>query len=335
MADSEAQKRKTVVFFARVADRATLDRVEFYRQDICLLRELGFDVKVVTRVANLTIADYYFVWWWTWAFAPVALARLLRRPVIVTGVFDLWDFDRRPRIHRWLMAWALRNAQANVFVSRLEHREVPIRLSTRSPAYVPLAIDRSEYGPGPKSRTPGLVVSIAWLEYGNAVRKGIPALIGAFERVIQAVPHARLKLAGAPGTGVERLERLVAQHGLVDVVEFTGAVSREEKVRLLRTCAVYAQPSQFEGFGLAILEAMACGAPVVVSERGAIPEVVGRSGVFVDPDDENSIAAAIVSVISQPAISSRLSRSSELRAHLFFDASRRKREMGALMDGLA
>src|SRR5262249_47312849 len=114
-------------FFARVSDAKVLERVEFYAQDLRILRELGFDVHIATSAFELRPADLFFVWWWTWAFLPVAFARTLRRPVVVTGVFDLWNFDERPAWHRRLMRYALRNADYNVFISQLEHRQVPER----------------------------------------------------------------------------------------------------------------------------------------------------------------------------------------------------------------
>ena len=54
-----------------------LRRVEFYAQDLRILADLGFDVRIATKLTELRPADLYFVWWWTWAFFPVLITRLL------------------------------------------------------------------------------------------------------------------------------------------------------------------------------------------------------------------------------------------------------------------
>src|SRR3954451_24412376 len=98
--------QQDVVFFARVRDRKLLDLVEFYAQDLEILRRLGYRIHVVSRVRDLVRAPVpavYFVWWWTYAAFPVALARLLRRPVVITGAFDVHDFSTRPAYQRRLI----------------------------------------------------------------------------------------------------------------------------------------------------------------------------------------------------------------------------------------
>lgn len=72
-----------------------------------------------------------------------------------------------------------------------------------------------------------------------------------------------------------------------------GYVSDEDLVKLYNLAAVYCQPSHYEGFGLPVLEAMSCGCPVVVSNRGALPEIVGDAGIYINPADARSIADGI------------------------------------------
>jgi glycosyltransferase involved in cell wall biosynthesis len=76
-------------------------------------------------------------------------------------------------------------------------------------------------------------------------------------------------------------------------------VSAEEKLRLLQEASVYLQPSEYESFGVAIAEAMACGTPVVSSTVGAVPDVVGDAGVLLPPDATPSgIAEAIIELLA-------------------------------------
>ena len=159
-----------------------LQRVQFYAQDLAILRGLGHAVDVATRAHQLRPADVYFVWWWTWAFQPMALAALLRRPVVITGVFDEWAFDARPAPHRWLMRQALERADANIFVSELERAVICRRFAVRHPAHVPLTVDSTRYQPGRVPREPFLL-TMGWLTKGNAERKGVPLVLQTMARL--------------------------------------------------------------------------------------------------------------------------------------------------------
>ncbi len=93
-----------------------------------------------------------------------------------------------------------------------------------------------------------------------------------------------------------------------------GNVSRAELGSLYRQAACFAYPSHFEGFGLPVLEAMACGAPVVASTGGSLPEVVGDAGLLVDPQDERALAGAIRQILFEPGVAEDLSRRGRERA---------------------
>lgn len=89
-------------------------------------------------------------------------------------------------------------------------------------------------------------------------------------------------------------------------VILTGFVSGEELVMLYNMADVYCQPSFYEGFGLPILEAMACGCPVVAANAGSLPEISGEAALLVDPRDTSSMARAINEVISKRVVRERM-----------------------------
>jgi glycosyltransferase involved in cell wall biosynthesis len=86
-----------------------------------------------------------------------------------------------------------------------------------------------------------------------------------------------------------------------------------ELAALMAGCDAFCLPSLFEGFGLTALEAMACGAPVIVSDRGALPEVVGDAGLVVAPEPE-ALAAALTRVLGEPGLADRLGAAGRARA---------------------
>ncbi|MBM3324313.1 MAG: glycosyltransferase, partial [Calditrichaeota bacterium] len=96
-----------------------------------------------------------------------------------------------------------------------------------------------------------------------------------------------------------------------------GYVSDEEMKGLLRGATAMVLPSLYEGFGLPALEAMACGTPVIASNRAALPEIVGPSGILVEPTDVQGIAEAMVRLASEPALRQSLSEESFRRAREF------------------
>jgi len=96
-----------------------------------------------------------------------------------------------------------------------------------------------------------------------------------------------------------------------------GYVPKEELAKLYRGAACLVFPSRYEGFGLPVLEAMACGTPVVSSNRSSLPEVVGDAAITVDPADTSALADAIVSVIAQPGLSWQLRQKGVARAQRF------------------
>jgi glycosyltransferase involved in cell wall biosynthesis len=103
--------------------------------------------------------------------------------------------------------------------------------------------------------------------------------------------------AGRDKKYLDRLQALAADLGIAADVVFVGGVPLEETVRFYRAADVFAYPSLNETFGLPILEAMACGCPVVTSDTSAMPETAGGAAVLCDPKDPASIAKAIVTAI--------------------------------------
>lgn len=320
-------------FFAHVTDRSLLERVEFYRQDIDILRELGLHVTLATRWSEIPgDADFYYVWWWTWAFLPLLKAVARRRPVLITGTFDhmwrehKWDFDERPLWEQWLLRFALRAASANVFVSQLEYNRVTQQFSVTNPYYSPHIVDTSTYNPGLGPRK-DIVLTVAWMQGLNAERKCIPEIIRGARIVLESHPNTHFVIVGERGSYYPRLAALAEELGIADKISFPGAIPRDRKIELMQQCKVYLQPTKYEGFGLAILEAMSCGAAVVSSPSGAVPEVVGDTALLVDATSPEEIALAVNRILDNDVLREQLGRLSRDRAVSNFSYERRKNDL--------
>lgn len=325
--------RPTAIFFARVNDAAVLNRNEFYNQDLQILNELGFDVRIATRIRHLRPADLFFVWWWTWAYFPVTYARLLGKPAIVTGTVNWHLMHQRPAWHRWMINNSLRNAAANIFVSETEHQTVTQSVTVNNPICSPHVLDTELYSPRDVPRE-DVVFTICWMEGKNAVRKCIPEIVEAAALVHQTHPRTRFVIAGEKGSHYPIIAERVRQLQAESYIEFPGVISRDQKIDLLQRCGTYLQPSRFEGFGVAILEAMSCGASIVSSPVGAVPEVLGDTGLLVDGTDPAQIAESVRQLLDDRERQYLAGKRARQRAVELFGFKRRREQMRNLIAGL-
>lgn len=152
-------------------------------------------------------------------------------------------------------------------------------------------------------------------------RKNLPLTIEAFAAALPQLPsEAKLVIAGAPHSGNELvfppLEPVIKRLGIGDRVVLTGRVSDAERRALYQAATGYITASEYEGFGLTPLEAMACGVPAIVADRTSLPEVVGDAGLIVEPA-VRELAAAMVDLLMEEDLRTELSRRSLERAALF------------------
>jgi len=129
--------------------------------------------------------------------------------------------------------------------------------------------------------------------------KGLRYLLHAYARLLDRYPDLELLLVSKPKPGGET-EKLVQRLGIADRVRFVNGISTEQMVRYYAQAAIAVVPSVYEGFGLPAGEAMACGVPVVSTDGGALPEVVGDAGVIVPVKDVDALVAAIDALLQDP-----------------------------------
>lgn len=146
------------------------------------------------------------------------------------------------------------------------------------------------------------VLSVGTLEPG----KNRATLLRAVVQLRRwGLPHA-LVIAGQRGWGDTTPERLAAVLGVSDRVRYLGYVAEADLPLLYNLAEAFVFPSWREGFGLPPLEAMACGTPVVASDRPAMPEVLGDAALYAPPEDARSIAAALTRVLTDAALREEL-----------------------------
>jgi glycosyltransferase involved in cell wall biosynthesis len=139
----------------------------------------------------------------------------------------------------------------------------------------------------------------------DAPLKGLRYLLHAYALLLKRYPDLELLLISKPNPGGQT-ERLVHRLGLADKVQFVKGISTEQMVRYYAEAAIAIVPSVYEGFGLPAGEAMACGVPVVSTDGGALPEVVGDAGVIVPVKNVDALVEAIDALLQDPTARAEL-----------------------------
>ena len=202
-----------------------------------------------------------------------------------------------------------------VFAGSLEARRVLIdeyRLDPSRVHVVPLGVNGDVFTPPEKGR-PGVPwderpQGLRLLYIGPLIRrKGLYTLIEALPVVARSSIPFRLSMVGR-GPEEASLRALAGRLGVADRIDFAGFVAEPELVRWYQNADIFIFPSTREGFGLVLVEAMACGLPIVVSDVAPMPEVVGGAGVLFAHSDPADLAAGILKVAKDPDLRMRLSR---------------------------
>jgi len=141
-------------------------------------------------------------------------------------------------------------------------------------------------------------------------RKNLPGLLRAFHRMRERYPdlepHPRLVIVGEEGWLSQEVFRVVNELRLAQEVAFIGSLPLGDLVWLYRAARLFVFPSLYEGFGLPPLEAMACGAPVIASSAGALPEVLGDAAWLIAPEDTEGWAEAMARLWGDDALRAQL-----------------------------
>jgi glycosyltransferase involved in cell wall biosynthesis len=174
-------------------------------------------------------------------------------------------------------------------------------------------------------REPGLIVTTA---SADAPIKGLDVLVEAFARIAADRPLARLHIIGRLREGPAK--RALAAHGVADRVTTSADLTREAIADLYRRAHVVACPARFEGFGFPAAEAMACGAAVAASDGGALPEVVGETGLVAPAGDAAAFAGNLARLLDDPDRAAALGVRAAMRARNVFDWSAHARAATAL-----
>ncbi len=254
-------------------------------------------------------------------------------PYVVT-VYDL-SFLRYPEafrpFNRWYLsrgtARSVKQAKAVIAISESTRQDVikllgvpPERVHTvhcgADAAYCPLPAAEVEAFKSARQLPDTFILYLGTLE----PRKNVDGLIRAYARWQNHEPDAPLLIiAGGKGWYTQQIFELVESLNLTDSVRFPGYIPQEEMTLWYNAATLFVYPSHFEGFGLPVLEAMACGTPVITSTESSLPEITGTEGVarLVNPADEKALAASMAEVMANADLRAAMAQKGLERAAAF------------------
>ncbi|MGY1640986.1 glycosyltransferase family 4 protein [Geodermatophilus sp. SYSU D00703] len=253
--------------------------------------------------------------------AGVPTVATVHHPVAIDRDLELAatpSLRRRLTLRRW---YAFTGMQARVAprldaittVSESSRRDIETHLGVPAAGVevIPVGIDPAVFTPPPPGRArdrDSVVVTTS----ADVPLKGLVHLLEAVAKLRTERP-VRLTVVGSArpgGPAAATLDRLA----LRDAVRFTGPLPEPDLVALLQSAAVVAIPSLYEGFSLPAIEAMACGTPLVTTDAGALPEVVGsEAGLRVSAGDVEELTAALQLVLDSPSLGEQLGRAGRRR----------------------
>ncbi len=276
--------------FARIARKEGLDLIHCTKSHV----PAGLDCPSVVTVFDVIFLRHpeFYPFWWR-AYWRRALRKSMARATAVVSISET----------------TARDLEALLPVSKGKVQPIPLGIDAAFGA-IPdeaAADERRKLG----------VEGPYFLSVGNlTARKNVPVLLEAFDEVRRRRPAA-LVVAGALDYGAREILALMEQPDRKVAVKYLGSVGDRTLAALYKGAAALVYPSQYEGFGLPALEAMACGCPVVASTGGALPEVVGDAGLLVEPGSAAALAGAMERVLADAGLRDALVEKGRARAAEF------------------
>jgi glycosyltransferase involved in cell wall biosynthesis len=230
------------------------------------------------------------------------------------------------RIHHtvlfWLSLHLLGAASSLVFVSEYSRSDLdrmklypdkPKRVIHNGTHFLDLYAGNA---PKPRSKLNGLIPDRPYLLYvgGFPPHKNAAGLIDVFRQLAPQIPHQLVMVGWGPERIMVPLRSSLDRIGLADRVTILHDVDDLHLLELYRRCDLFIYPSRYEGFGLPVLEAMACGAPVMCSNATSLPEVGGDAVVYFSPDSGDDLRNGILALLGDPDRRRDLSEKGRARA---------------------
>lgn len=239
-------------------------------------------------------------------------------PLIIPNAYN----KRLALYYRYVLPFMIKTADRVIAVSKNTKNDLVNRLHVNENKIKVIYLGvNQEYKPLQKTeeitKKYGLTESFILFVGNIAPRKNLLVLLQAFNKLKKRKIKHKLVIAGKKDQKHKQVLKMVNDLNLGGEVIFTGYIPEEDLPSLYNAADLFVYPSLYEGFGLPVLESMACGTPVVASNTSSLPEVVGDAGLLINPRDVDALTDAIYKVLTDDELKESLVEKGLRRVKLF------------------
>lgn len=222
---------------------------------------------------------------------------------------DIFDFPKSSSVNRKIIEFTL--ARANVVMSTSHIMAKETNLYSKKKVWVtPFGVDTTKFIPASLTKAENALLRVGTVK-ALSDKYGIADLVKGFAHLHARFPDSELVIAG-DGPQRNEYEALANKLGISDAVTFLGKIPHEQVPTTIQSMDIFAVPSteNSESFGVAAVEAMACGVPVVVSNVGGLPEVViaNETGIVIEKESPDQLAEALIRLANSPEMRETMRR---------------------------
>jgi glycosyltransferase involved in cell wall biosynthesis len=321
LAEFERRQEDDWVYFLSSAIRADLPKHYRGRCVVtCSAKYSPVELFSMSRLANREACDLFHSPHYTFPYGLAGRGVVTIHDLIHLRVPESVSSPNRAYA-RFLIGHACRASDRVIVDSEFTKQDIlgDFRIPARKIHVVPLGVSPAfRPGRGDLARLAHLGIRRPYVLYSGALKahKNVPTLMQAFS-LICAKHDVDLVISGESLGDRPELIDLARRLGIADRVISTGRRGEDEVVALNQHASVAVLPSRYEGFGLSVLEAMACGVPVVAADATSIPEVLGDAGLLFEPGEADDLARALERILTDAPLREEMSAKGLARAGEF------------------
>ncbi len=288
-----------------------------YKQNEKFVRD---DIKILKSHYDVTVFQYkniksiYQIWKlakemdiiyiWFAGLHAFFTTLLTRKPkIVVTGGYDVASAKEfkygllNSRILKMMVKYILKKAKVILSVSQYNKEEIINNLNNKSSIMLYNGIDTDVFKPK-DDKLENFVLTVGTVNKKNLTRKGLDKFVNL--ALTSNIMNDGLKFIVVGNIDPKLLDYVLKLEKTIPNLKFSGYLSDEDLLELYQLARVYCQLSQYESFGMAVIEAMACNCVPLVSDKGALPEVVGDVGYIVPYGNNHEIYSSLMKIINEP-----------------------------------
>jgi glycosyltransferase involved in cell wall biosynthesis len=292
---------KRVLFYSSVKDYSLFKLTGFYVEDVKVLEEAGYAVICTNKYLQYLKFwkyDIAFLYFYRKSLIPALFARFFLKKVVYTGGID--EFSENIVLNKtsrtifrvlfklnYLFADSCNIVSKGDFNNVIKVLEEFPKMSSSKLSYAPHSINIVDYNFANSFVKENIITTICWMSaISNVKRKGVDKTIQLFKKIKATHTDYKLYLIGSTGEGSDYLKGIIKKEGLEDSVIFTGPIDENHKINLLSRSKYYMQLSAYEGFGVAVIEAIMLKNFIFHTGNGGLRDTIADGGYLIKDFNE-------------------------------------------------